>query len=141
MSNDNFFEIPFASSLEEAKTLLIKEAKSTITLVDNKVILGVTYSGITLSLHNKNKRPTVYCVEINIDSYGQACSLTIDTIICEVKEHTMLKNTFSHSQAGHIINLLKKLSEQECDGNKQDTLKQYAPIGLLYRKINIEESA
>jgi hypothetical protein len=141
MSNDNIFKIPFASTLEEAKALLIKEVKSAITLVDNKVILGVTYSGITLSLHNKNKRPTVYYVEINIDHYGKADSLTIDTIICEVKEHSMLKNTFAHSQAGHVVNLLKQLSEQDCDGNKQDTLKQYEPIGLLYRKASTDEPA
>lgn len=140
MSDANF-TIPNFSTMEDARDLLISEAAKRCALQPEKVEIAKHFDGLSLRLHNQGLRPTVYQVSIITDLYGKACRLVIDTIIAENKDHECLKNSFSHNQAIHIINLLARLSEQSCDGNKSETEANYHPLGLLYRKLSDEERA
>ncbi len=133
------FSIPIATKPLMATDLLADEAKKRCRLISNKVVLSKTTTGLSLSLHNKGMRPTVYSVEVKPDRYGFADNIVLDTIIAENKTHQCLKVTWRHHQAIHIINLLASLSEQECDGSRDETLTKYEPLGLLYRAI--KESA
>ena len=75
---------------------------------------------------------------ITLDKYGNTNSFIMDTIVNEMRgTHDSLKVTWSVRNADHIINTLIRLSEQPCNGNKDDTLSQYTPKGLLYWK-NLE---
>jgi len=129
------FQLGNFISASEARNAIFNEAREQCELIEDKVELGMTNSGVVLRLYNQDKRPTVYHVEIKTDRYGNAQTLTLDTIVCEVKDaHEMLKVSFNCNQASHIINVLKRLSTQPCNGNKADTLTEYTEMGLLYWK-------
>lgn len=138
---ESVFTIPNFTSLAEARDLLAEEASKRCALQTNKVELGKLFNGLSLRLHNKGIRPTVYSVEIITDPHGKVSRLVIDTIIAENKDHETLKTSFSHGQASHIINLLVRLSKQPCNGDAEDTNANFIPLGLLYSKRTNEEKS
>jgi hypothetical protein len=132
---NNAFSITYLSTPQVAAKELFEEAIRVCQTVDDQVELSLTTTGVALKLYNKDKRPTVYHVEVKSDKYSKADKLTLDTIVAENRpKHECLKVTFSCSMAVHIVNLLSRLSNQPCDGSKKDTLEVYRPMGLLYWK-------
>lgn len=138
--NINNFSIRNCTKVSDARDMLFNEAQSHCKLIKGQVELVKLVSGIALKLYNKGLRPTVYHVDIKFDSYGFASSLVLDTIIAENKSHRCFKTSFSTGVAYHITNLLAELSSQPCDGNIDDTLLEYKPIGLLYSKKKVDNT-
>ncbi|MNG45674.1 hypothetical protein D3C79_35120 [compost metagenome] len=103
------------------------------THAEHVEVLNCTKNSVAIRLYNLGKRPTTYQILVNPDKLGWASSLTIDTIINEMKPaHQSLKTNSIY--AGFVINKAKELMAQPCDGNKRETLKNFEPLGLLYRK-------
>jgi hypothetical protein len=138
---NNTFSIASFSTPQAATKELFHEAVRVCQTIDDQVELSLTTTGVALRLYNKDKRPTVYHVQVKTNRYGHADNLTLDTIVAENRPaHECLKTSFSCHMAIHIINLLTRLSKQPCDGSKKDTLAIYKPMGLLYWKDPKEQA-
>lgn len=113
---------------------------------ESKSITATTCGGICITLHNKGERPTRYTVTPNAkqrkDSYfGKGYTLytyTLDTLINKDKErHEMLKINFPSINQGddnfsNMVNIIRRLIAQNCNGTKEETLSIFTPMGLLF---------
>jgi len=130
--------------MHELMQKVIKEVGFTST--DSKSITGTTSGGICITLHNKGERPTRYTVEPHAEwrkdsTFGKSYPIyryTLDTIINKDKErHEMIKVNYGwlhidDSKLSRVASDIRRLLEQDCDGTREDTEKNFLSVGMLF---------
>jgi hypothetical protein len=111
--------------------LLIKKLSS--ILGEHKFISTTTACGVLLTLHVAGKRPTVYHAKVLTNDKGFANTVSIETLSCaDEGTHIRLTKKYTITSLYKFINKFIELSMQKATGTKEDTLKNFKNIGLLY---------